>query len=101
MALENWLRGFVGRVWPQYDVMQLLIWDLVGTVLAYSDWSVLARLLMGENITTDNLFTLTLYQYILGYPEWQGQFLALLKAAPVPDCPTLSKSTERVSPTLW
>ena len=37
MALENWLRGFVGRAWSQYDVMQLLIWDLVGSALAYSD----------------------------------------------------------------
>jgi hypothetical protein len=81
-ALENWLRGFVGRAWSHYDVMQLLIWDLVGTALAYSDWGVLVRLLIGENVSTDNLFTLTLYQYILGYPEWQEQFSALLQVAP-------------------
>jgi hypothetical protein len=82
MALENWLRGFLGREWSQYDAMQLLIWDLVGSALAYADWDVLVRLLAGERITTDNLFTLTLYQYILGSPEWHEQFTMLLLAAP-------------------
>ena len=82
MTLENWLRGFLGREWSQYDAMQLLIWDLVGAALAYANWDVLVRLLVGESINTDNLFTVTLYQCILGSPEWQEQFSALVQAAP-------------------
>jgi hypothetical protein len=82
MVLENWLKGFVGREWSQYDAMRLLIWDLVGSVLAYADWDVLVRLLTGEHVQTDNLFTLTLSQYVPGCPEWHEQFTMLLLVAP-------------------
>ncbi len=78
MTLENWLTGFSERDGTNDDAMQLLAWDLVGSVLAYADWDILVRLLVGETITTDNLFTLTLSQCIMSCSEWQQQFSLLL-----------------------
>ncbi len=74
MAQEYWLSDGSSRDGVSDDAMRLLAWDLVGLALAYADWDVLVRLLVGETITTDNLFTVTLSQCIMSYPEWQQQF---------------------------
>ncbi len=45
--LTNWLTQVPGRT-NFYDAyIMLLAWDLIGSALAYADWDVLARLLMG------------------------------------------------------
>lgn len=102
MALENWLTGSAGRDWSQDDVMRLLASDLVGSALAYADWDILVRLLVGETLTTDNLFTLTLYQGILSCPEWQQQFSVLLPVSPsVYACADLLKDWMREMLDSW
>lgn len=102
MALENWYTGYAGRDWPQDDTMRLLASDLVGSALAYADWDALVRLLVGETITTDNLFTLTLYQGILSCPEWQQQFSVLLHlSASVYACADLLKDWMREMLDTW
>jgi hypothetical protein len=102
MALENWLTGYAGRDWSQDDAMRLLASDLVGSALAAADWDVLVRLLVGETMTTDNLFTLTLYQAILSCPEWQQQFSVLLHlSASVYACADLLKDWMREMLDTW
>ncbi len=102
MALENWLTGYAGRDWSQDDAMRLLASDLVGSALASVDWDVLVRLLVGETISTDNLFTLTLYQSIMSCPDWQQQFSVLLHlSASVYACADLLKDWMREMLDTW
>src|SRR5579885_2177921 len=102
VVLENWYTGSAGRDWSLDDAMRLLASDLVGSALAYADWDVLVRLLVGETITTDNLFTLTLYQGILSCPEWQQQFSVLLHlSASVYACADLLKDWMREMLDTW
>jgi hypothetical protein len=102
MALENWLTGYAGRDWLQDDAMRLLASDLVGSALAYADWDILVRLLLGENVSSDNLFTLTLYQCMVGCPEWQQQFSVLVQMTPnVYACADLLKDWMREMLDSW
>src|SRR5437588_2963279 len=64
-ALTNWHMN-VPDCYRSYDgYLRLLAWDLVGSALAYADWDLLVRLLTGEMITDDNLFTWSLYRSIM------------------------------------
>ena len=82
MALEDWLTNFSGRDWSMDDAMFLLMRDLVGSALAYADWDVLVRLLLGEVVTTENVFTATLSQSIVSCPEWQAEFAVMVQMTP-------------------
>src|ERR1700687_4342271 len=62
IALSNWVTHFPGRNRLPDESMRLLVWDLVGSALAYADWDILVRLLMGEQLADGNLFTWTLYR---------------------------------------
>jgi hypothetical protein len=77
LALNKWLSGFAGRNRFYDESMRLLVWDLAGSALAYTDWEVLVRVLTGENLTSDNLFTWTLYRCIMGVAQWHEHFVAL------------------------
>lgn len=81
VALSNWLTGFPGRNWGHDEVMRLLAWDLAGSALAYADWDVLVRLLIGEKIVDGNLFTWTIYRCIRAVPEWQQQVGVFMQEA--------------------
>lgn len=102
MALENWLTGFCGRTWAHDEAMHLLVWDVVGSALAYTDWDILVRLLVGEAVTTENLFTSTLYQSIMSYAEWQHLFSVLLPVTPsVSVCADVLKDSLRQMFDAW
>ncbi len=102
IMLENWLTNFAGRNWSADDAMQLLVWDMVGSALAYADWDVLVRLLMGERVETENLFTMTLYQSMLSCPEWQEQCAVLLHVtASVYSCADVLKAWVKETVDTW
>jgi intracellular sulfur oxidation DsrE/DsrF family protein len=65
IALFNWLTGAAGRASLYDGFMRLLAWDLAGTALAYADGDGLVALLTGRVRASENLFTLTLYHFIV------------------------------------
>ena len=64
-ALFNYLTGAAGRAFLYDRFMRLLAWDLAGSALAYVDWDALVALLTGRGQASENLFTLTLYRFIM------------------------------------
>jgi hypothetical protein len=64
-ALTNWQMNVPDRYRACDGYLRLLAWDLVSSALAYADWDILVRLLSGEPITDDNLFTWSLYRSIM------------------------------------
>ncbi len=55
---------------------------MVGSALAYADWDLLVRLLTGETITNDNLFTWSLYRSILNDSHLHQPVGVLMNEAP-------------------
>jgi len=64
-ALTQWQMNVPDRSRSYDGYLRLLAWDFVSSVLAYADWDMLVRLLTGETITDDNLFTWSFYRSIL------------------------------------
>ncbi len=64
-ALTNWQMNVSDRSRSYDGYLRLLAWDLVGLALAYADWDILVTLLAGETVTSDNLFTWSLYRSIM------------------------------------
>ncbi len=64
-ALTNWHMNIPDRYRAYDGYLRLLVWDVVGSALAYADWDILVRLLRGETVSSDNLFTWSLYGSIL------------------------------------
>ena len=64
-TLNQWYMCFPGRKRHSDDSVRLLVWDLLGTALAYADWHVLVAIVAGETVTHENLFTWSLYRCIL------------------------------------
>jgi hypothetical protein len=64
-VLTNWQMNVPDRYRLYDGYLRLLAWDLVGSALAYADWDLLVRLLSGEMITDNNLFTWSLYRSIM------------------------------------
>src|SRR5437016_298235 len=64
-ALTNWQMNASNRYRAYDGYLRLLAWDLVGSALAYADWDSLVTLLTGGTVTSDNLFTWSLYRSIL------------------------------------
>jgi len=74
-TVYNWLCVHPGRD-TRFDVnMRLLAWDLVGSALAYADWDELVKLLTGRIKKSKNLFTVTLFHFILS----DGRLLAFIQ----------------------
>src|SRR5437016_14637479 len=48
-ALTNWQVNLPHRKRAYDGYLRLLVWDLVGSALAYADWDILVRLLSGES----------------------------------------------------
>ena len=64
-ALTNWQMNVPDRYRSYDGYLRLLAWDLVGSALAYVDCDILVTLLAGESVTSDNLFTWSLYRSIM------------------------------------
>src|SRR6266516_3643024 len=64
-ALTNWQMNVPDRYRSYDGYLRLLAWDLVSSALAYADWDILVTLLAGETVTSDNLFTWSLYRSIM------------------------------------
>jgi len=81
-ALTNWQMNVPDRYRLYDGYLRLLAWDLVGSALAYADWDLLVRLLTGETITNDNLFTWSLYRSILNDSHLHQPVGVLMNEAP-------------------
>ena len=56
VAVENWITFFPGRNGQYDEYIRLFVWDLLRSVLAYTDWDALVGMLTGEVETSDNFF---------------------------------------------
>ncbi len=71
--LATWVKAMIFKRLYVYSAwggrfdeqMRLLAWDLAGSALACVDWDELVKLLTGRVKESKNLFTVTLYQFIL------------------------------------
>jgi hypothetical protein len=81
-ALFNCLTGAAGRASLYDGFMRLLVWDLAGSALAYADWDGLVALLTGRGQASGNLFTLTLYRFIMSDDGLQAIMQEMLGAVP-------------------
>ena len=61
--ITNWVNRFPGRDRSHDAQVVLLMWDLLGSALAYTQWDDLVVLLAG-NEKDSNVFTMTLYRCI-------------------------------------
>jgi len=81
-GLTNW-QMHVPDSYRAYDgSLRLLAWDLVGSALAYADWDILVRLLRGETVASDNLFTWSLYRTIMKDSHLHQPVGTLMNEAP-------------------
>ncbi|MGI9057118.1 MAG: hypothetical protein ACR2H5_00885 [Ktedonobacteraceae bacterium] len=62
--VNGWVTGFASRETFYDEQVRLLVWDVVGSALAYADWDGLVKLLVGQPTTCDNVFTKTLHESI-------------------------------------
>ena len=108
--VEQWVREALTK-W-QMDVphsfrayagyLRLLAWDLSGSALAYADWESLVRLLRGETVTSDNLFTWSLYGSILNESHLHQAVDVLMQEAPdVYTCADTLKDWFEVQINAW
>src|SRR2546421_8097620 len=83
-------------------ILRLLAWDLVSSALAYADWDSLVRLLRGETVTSDNLFTWSLYCSILNDSRLHQPVGVLMHEAPdVYTCADTLKDWFEVQINAW
>jgi len=81
-ALTNWQMNVSDRSRSYDGYLRLLAWDLVGLALAYADWDILVTLLAGETVTSDNLFTWSLYRSIMNDSHLHQPVGVLMNEAP-------------------
>jgi hypothetical protein len=63
LSITNWMNRFPGRNRSHDAYISLLVWDLLGAVLAYTEWNDLVTLLTGGEVIS-NVFTMTLTRCI-------------------------------------
>ena len=80
-GVNGWVTGFPHRDTIYDSYIRLLAWDVVGTALAYADWDVLVKLLVGQHMRCDNPFTWTLHRSVTTVAEFEQPVLALLQTA--------------------
>src|SRR5437763_10695265 len=81
-ALTNWQMNVPDRYRSYDGYLRLLAWDLVGSALAYTDWDMLVRLLSGETVFDDTLFTCSLYRSIMNDSHLNQPVRVLMSGAP-------------------
>ena len=80
-GVNGWVTGFPHRDTSYDAYIRLLAWDVVGTALAYADWDVLVKLLVGQHRRCDNPFTWTLHRSVTTVAEFEQPAQALLHTA--------------------
>ena len=80
-GINGWVTGYPHRDTSSDAYIRLLAWDVVGTALAYADWDVLVKLLVGQPMRCDNPFTWTLHRSVTTVAEFEQPGLALLQTA--------------------
>jgi hypothetical protein len=78
-ALFTYLTGGAGRASLYDGFMRLLVWDLAGSALAYADWDGLVGLFTDRGQASENLFTLTLYHFIMSNAGLQAIIHEMLR----------------------
>jgi hypothetical protein len=63
VSITNWMNRFPGRNRSYDAYICLLVWDLLGSALAYTEWDALVTLLTGGEVVS-NVFTMTLNRCI-------------------------------------
>ncbi len=81
-VLTNWQMDVPDSFRAYTGYLRLLAWDLVSSALAYADWESLVRLLTGGTVTSDNLFTWSLYRSILNDSHLHQPVSMLMNEAP-------------------
>jgi hypothetical protein len=81
-GLTNWQMNVPDRYRSSDGYLRLLAWDLVGSALAYADWDILVKLLLGETVSDDNLFTWSLYRSIMNDSHLHQPVGLLMNEAP-------------------
>jgi hypothetical protein len=62
LSITNWMNRFPGRNHSHDANIGLLVWDLLDSALAYTEWIDLVTLLTGGEVIS-NVFTMTLTRY--------------------------------------
>src|SRR6266568_1478662 len=81
-VLTNWQMDVPDSFRAYAGYLRLLVWDVVGSALAYADWDSLVRLLRGETVTSDNLFTWALYCSMMNESHLHQAVGVLMHEAP-------------------
>ena len=81
-VLTNWQMDVPDSFRAYAGYLRLLVWDVVSSALAYADWESLVRLLRGETVTSDNLFTWSLYCSILNESHLHQPVGTLMQETP-------------------
>jgi len=80
-SISDWMNRFPGRNKYHDHSMYLLVWDLLGSALSYTEWDALVALLTGEEVAC-NVFTMTLSQCIQRSQFLHAHMSRLLKDTP-------------------
>jgi hypothetical protein len=80
-SISDWMNRFPGRNKYHDHFMYLLVWDLLGSALSYTEWDVLVALLTGGEVLC-NVFTMTLSQCIQRSQFLHAHMSRLLRDAP-------------------
>lgn len=80
-SITNWMNRFPGRNRSHDAQIVLLVWDLLGSTLAYTEWDDLVVLLTGGE-KDSNVFTMTLNRCIQSSPLLHSPMQKLLRDAP-------------------
>lgn len=81
-AIFTWLCQYPERDLHFDGNMCLLAWDLAGSALAYADWDELVALLTVRLKKSKNVFTVTLFQFILSDGRLLAYVQEMLQAFP-------------------
>jgi hypothetical protein len=80
-SIANWMSRFPGRNHFHDAQVALLVWDLLGSALAYAEWDDLV-LLLTCNVKVFNIFTMTLNRCIQSSRLLHSHMEKLLRDAP-------------------
>ncbi|HEY6540827.1 MAG TPA: hypothetical protein VIZ18_07815 [Ktedonobacteraceae bacterium] len=80
LAVAHWMNQFSGRNRVHDRQVALLVWDVLGSALAYAEWDDLVGMLAGDE-RVSNTFTMTLHRCIQSSRWLHSQMARLLRDA--------------------
>src|SRR5258708_16244324 len=80
-SISDWMNRFPGRNKYHDHSMYLLVWDLLGSALSYTEWDALVALLTSVEVVC-NVFTMTLSQCIQRSQFLHAHMSRLLRDTP-------------------